>query len=187
MSRRTKRYAGRHGFTLMEMLVVLAILVLLVAMVAPRLLGTQKKANVSAAKTQIGLFKGSLERYALDMGSFPTTEQGLTALLQAPAEEGAAAESEQTTPSNWAGPYLNSPELPKDPWGRTYQYEYPPTHGTGEYPDIWSYGPDGEDGTEDDIVNWGQTQEDGEKAPGREAPAEDRAAAAPPPAESRQP
>ncbi len=174
MSRRNRRAAARQGFTLMEMLVVLAILVLLVAMVAPRLLGTQKKANISAAKTQIGLLKGSLERYALDMSGFPTTEQGLAALIQAPTEDGTSmgmgtedvsvgmdTGTTSTGSSNWAGPYVNSNELPKDPWGRPYQYEYPPTHGTGEYPDIWSYGPDGEDGTEDDIVSWTESQEGG--------------------------
>ncbi|NLY00447.1 MAG: prepilin-type N-terminal cleavage/methylation domain-containing protein [Rhodopirellula sp.] len=190
MLRRNRRNARRRGFTLMEMLVVLAILVLLVAMVAPRLLGTQKKANISAAKTQIGLLKGALERYALDMNGFPTTEQGLSALVQAPTADGISGgvvdggdagmgmESEGTTgsSSSWAGPYVNSNELPKDPWGRQYQYEYPPTHGSGEYPDIWSYGPDGEDATDDDIVSWNQSQEGGEMGGGGEdmpAPVED--------------
>jgi general secretion pathway protein G len=162
-----KRRARRQGFTLMEMLVVLAILVLLVAMVAPRILGTQKKADINAAKTQVGLLKSSLERYALDMKNFPTTEEGLQALLEAPAEEG--SEGAEGGATNWDGPYLNSTELPRDPWGNDYQYEYPPTHGTGDYPDIWSYGPDKEDGTEDDIVSWGKSQEEGESG----APSED--------------
>ena len=162
---RSMRKHARQGFTLMEMLVVLAILVLLVAMVAPRVLGTQKKADINAAKTQVGLLKASLERYALDMKTFPATEQGLQALLEAPAEEGGAAmegEGQATGTTNWDGPYLNSTELPRDPWGNDYQYEYPPTHGTGDFPDIWSYGPDKEDGTEDDIVSWGKSQEGGE-------------------------
>jgi general secretion pathway protein G len=146
----------------MEMLVVLAILVLLVAMVAPRILGTQKKADINAAKTQVGLLKAALERYALDMKDFPTTEQGLKALLEPPADEGSVGEESSSTASNWQGPYLNSTELPKDPWGNDYQYESPPTHGTGDYPDIWSYGPDREDGTEDDIVSWSKSQEAGE-------------------------
>lgn len=166
MTRSMKRRARRQGFTLMEMLVVLAILVLLVAMVAPRVLGTQKKADINAAKTQVGLLKASLERYALDMKTFPATEQGLQALLEAPADEGTAAgdgsEGEVAGTTNWDGPYLNSTDLPKDPWGNAYQYEYPPTHGTGDYPDIWSFGPDKEDGTEDDIVSWGKSQEGGE-------------------------
>ncbi len=160
----------------MEMLVVLAILVLLVAMVAPRILGTQKKADINAAKTQVGLLKASLERYALDMKDFPATEQGLKVLLEPPAAEGGVDEQDSGTASNWDGPYLNSTELPKDPWGNDYQYEYPPTHGSGDYPDIWSYGPDREDGTEDDVVSWSKSQEEGEMG----APMEDSQPSRPP-------
>jgi general secretion pathway protein G len=138
------------------MLVVLAILVLLVGMVAPRVLKSQKKADVNNAKAQIGMFRSCLERYAVDMKDFPTTEEGLTALVATPSE------SELAT--NWDGPYVNQPSIPVDPWGNEYQYEYPPTHGSGDYPDIWSYGPDGEDDTEDDIVSWSSSDgnEEGE-------------------------
>jgi general secretion pathway protein G len=135
-----------RGFTLVEMLVVLAILVLLVGMVAPRVLKSQKKADVNNAKAQIGMFRSCLERYAVDMKDFPTTEEGLAAMVKTPDESELAA--------NWDGPYVNQPTIPKDPWGNDYQYEYPPTNGSGDYPDIWSYGPDGEDDTEDDIVSW---------------------------------
>jgi general secretion pathway protein G len=130
-------------------LVVLAILVLLMAFAVPRILGRQKQANINTARTQLGMFKGALDLYQFDMGTLPTTEEGLEALFQAPtvSEEGAT--------SKWAGPYTNAPELPKDPWGNPYQYEYPPTRGSGPAPDIWSYGPDGQDNTEDDIVSWG--------------------------------
>ncbi len=81
-----RRRTRRAGFTLTEMLIVLAILVMLVALVVPRFLGTRKKADRQAAQAQIGLFRGALERYALDTKDFPTTEQGLQALLAAPGD-----------------------------------------------------------------------------------------------------
>jgi len=193
MSHATYRRSARRGFTLMELLVVLAILVLLMAMVAPRFIGVEKKANLKAAKSQIGLFRGALERYALDMKDFPSTDQGLQALVEAPSSSGGdrGGMSERRSESNaekrsdskadvkgdlksdsrdgekseghaWEGPYLNAGKVPKDPWGHDYQYEYPPTHGKGDFPDIWSYGPDGEDGTDDDIVSWTESQKDGE-------------------------
>jgi len=140
----------RRGFTLMEVLVVLAILVMLVGMVVPKILGTQKKADIQAAKTQIGMLKAALERYALDCKTYPTTDQGLQALIEKPAD------MDESVP--W-GPeaYINATELPRDPWGHDYHYEYPPTHGSGDSPDIWSAGPDGEEDTEDDIVSWSST------------------------------
>jgi len=141
----------------MEMLIVLGILVMLIALAAPRFLGAQRKADIQAAKTQIGLFRGALERYALDMKTFPATEQGLQALLTAPAES-TAAEGQTAAAGNWDGPYLDKTEIPKDPWGNDYQYRYPPERGTGDFPDIWSYGPDGQDNTEDDICSWGTPQ-----------------------------
>jgi general secretion pathway protein G len=162
----------------MELLVVLAILVLLMAMVAPRFLGVQKKADINAAKSQIGMFKAALERYALDMKGFPVTEQGLEALCEEPAEVdtmGTSGDTGSEPPSNepvesgsgekstnWDGPYLNATTVPKDPWGRAYHYEYPATHGKGDFPDIWSLGPDGQEETEDDIVSWTDSQEGGE-------------------------
>jgi general secretion pathway protein G len=140
----------RQGFTLMEMLIVLIILVILVGMVAPRLIGSRDKAEKNSAKAQIGLFKSALESYEFDCRSFPSTEQGLQALIQAPASDSETG----TATTGWGGPYLNSRELPKDPWGGVFNYEYPPTRGSGPGPDIWSFGPDGQDGTEDDIVSW---------------------------------
>ena len=178
------------------MLVVLAILVLLVGMVAPRVLKSQKKADVNNAKAQLGMFRTCLERYAVDMKDFPTTEQGLRALIAPPDSSGSAADiggggdrgadrapngarsgagdlgggdlggnsGSSSSASGWDGPYVNQDAIPKDPWGNEYQYEYPPTNGTGDYPDIWSYGPDGEDGTDDDIVSWSNTDGDNSDA-----------------------
>jgi len=146
----------RRGFTLIEMLVVLAILVLLMSMVGPRILGSREKADISSTKTQIGMFRGSLEQYNLDTRSYPTTEQGLAALVEAPSDE-------EEGESNWDGPYISKSEIPKDPWGNDFQYEYPPEHGKGDFPDIWSYGPDGEDNTEDDITNWTKEDDEGDE------------------------
>jgi general secretion pathway protein G len=161
--RRTGRRQPQNGFTLMEMLLVLAILVILMGLVGPRILGSQKKADINTAKTQIGMFKATLEGYALDMKTFPGTEDGLVALIQAPSDPDTAAK--------WGGPYLDGQEIPKDPWGNDYQYEYPPSHSERDFPDIWSFGPDGEDGTEDDIVNWGQPSGSGDTTTNPTSPA----------------
>ncbi len=83
--KRIRTASARLGFTLVEMLVVLGILVVLVSLVAPRIIGSQKKADIKAAKTQIGMIKAALEHYALDTKSYPTTEQGLQALIERPA------------------------------------------------------------------------------------------------------
>ena len=158
----------RAGFTLVEMLVVLAILVLLVTMVVPRIIGSQKKADINAAKTQIGMYKAALERYALDCKKFPETEQGLNALVSKPADL-----NENTS---WDGPYVTG-EIGKDPWGNEYQYAYPPERGSGDNPDIWSYGPDGEDNTDDDICSWTAGSgggRSGDQDMAKETPAETR-------------
>jgi general secretion pathway protein G len=145
MSHRNSPRRARRAFTLMELLLVMAILVILLGLVAPRFIGTQKKANENAAKIQIEMFADPLKTYVLDMNTFPTTEQGLKSLIEAPAD--------LENPKKWRG-YLDADEIPKDPWGHDYQYAYPPTHNKRDFPDIWSLGPDGEDGTEDDIGNW---------------------------------
>lgn len=169
MKKQTATRDLRRGFSLTELLIVMAILVLLVSLVGPRLLGTKKKADVSSVKTQIGMLQSSLEQYAIDMNKFPSTEEGLKALLEDPTGSGgessddlAGEDGEEDGGSNWAGPYLKSTTLPKDPWGKAYKYEYPPTHGKGDTPDIWSLGPDGEENTDDDVVSWkGGSKSDG--------------------------
>ncbi len=168
--KRTPRKISRGGFTLVELLIVMAILVLLVSMVGPRLLGSKAKADISAVKTQIGMFQAALERYAIDMNTFPSKEQGLQALITEPSADSLGGEGDlggedialegeegdsETGGSNWDGPYLKADRVPKDPWGNSYGYEFPATHNKQGIPDIWSFGPDGQENTEDDITSWG--------------------------------
>jgi len=128
----------RRGFTLMEVLLVLAILVVLGSMVTVGYMQIQRNANKDAAKGQIGLLENAVDLYALNVGTCPTTQQGLSALRTAP--------SELKNVAKWAGPYLKE-ELPVDPWGQPYQYEQ---ISADEFK-IWSNGPDGQQGSEDDI------------------------------------
>lgn len=174
--------ASRSGFTLTELLIVMAILVLLVSLVGPRLLGSKKKADVNAVKTQIGMFQSALERYAIDMNTFPSDQHGLQALVAKPGggagdsidasfddlgddlalNDGSGESAGGGNASNWDGPYLKQTKLPKDSWGNSYSYAYPPKKGDTDVPDIWSFGPDGKENTEDDIVSWTGTKSGGD-------------------------
>jgi len=144
----------RRGLTLLELMIVLIILVGLIAIVGPRLLGTQKKADIRTAQIQIGGLAAGLKQYAVDMKTFPLTEEGLGLLLNAPEDEALA--------KKWDGPYLETDKMPIDPWGSEFQYEYG-TDGAGAdsagekstaaFPRIFSLGPDRQPGTSDDISN----------------------------------
>lgn len=139
--RRTSPRAAA-GFTLLELLVVLVILGLLVGVVAPRFFGQIGKSEVKVATAQIRSLEDALDQYRLDVGRYPTTEQGLAALNSPPA--GVA---------RWQGPYLKK-AVPDDPWGSPYQYRAPGEHGEV---DLFSLGKDGQPGgTADaaDIANW---------------------------------
>lgn len=128
------------GFTLIELMLVVIIIGALVAMVMPRMAGRSEQARVSAARADINSnIATGLKLYELDNGSYPTTGQGLNALLVAP---GGA--------KGWAGPYLE--KKPLDPWSRDYQYESPGTHRQRDY-DLFSLGKDGQVSA-DDITNW---------------------------------
>lgn len=161
-----RQHRLRRGFTLTELLIVLGILVALMALVLPRLLSTRGKADEQTVRTQIGLFRGALERYVVDTRGFPSTEQGLIALFEAPGESSGGAAADMGTSDSetsdlgsgstagWDGPYMEGDGVPLDPWGNEFQYCYPPEKNKSDFPDIWSFGPDKEDGTEDDIGNW---------------------------------
>lgn len=132
----------QSGFTLLELLVVMVIIGLLAGYVAPRYFAQIGKSEVKTARAQIDALEKALETYRLDTGHFPTTEQGLKALMERPANM-----------PKWQGPYLKK-SVPDDPWGHAYQYTSPGTHG--EY-DLLSYGRDGRPGGQDedaDITNW---------------------------------
>ncbi|MBM4000808.1 MAG: type II secretion system protein GspG [Planctomycetes bacterium] len=146
-----KRYAS--GLTLLELMIVLVILVGLIALVGPRLLGTQAKADIKNTRTQIGNLESALKLYAVDMRTFPNTEDGLKSLLQPPEDERKA--------KSWQGPYLDDEVIPRDAWDNEFLYEYPPTNGKRDFPNVASAGPDGEMNTADDIINWRAGQEGG--------------------------
>ena len=137
MFRRRRR---RRGFTLMEVLLVLAILVILGSMVGFFIAGMQKTAYQDLARSQIGMFENQLDAYRLHVGTYPNANQGLQALRTPPAD--------LQNPAKWRGPYSQK-EIPADPWGNPYQYELVGP----EQVRIWSWGPDGADGTEDDVAN----------------------------------
>lgn len=135
---------GRHGFTLIEIMIVVIIIAGLAAMVVPRLVGRTDQANQSIAKADVlSNLAMALKLYYLDNGKFPTTEQGLAALETAPAAS--------PVPRNWNGPYLES--VPQDPWGNPYKYRNPGTMNKNGY-DLYSTGSDGAENTDDDIKNW---------------------------------
>lgn len=130
------------GFTLLELLVVIVIIGLLASYVAPRYFKEVGKSEIKVAKAQIEGLGKALDQYRLDTGHYPSTEQGLTSLMERPSGE-----------AKWDGPYLQK-ALPKDPWDKPYMYRFPGEHG--EY-DIYSYGKDGQaggSGENVDINSW---------------------------------
>jgi len=137
-----RKIKREKGFTLIEILVVVIIIGLLAALVGPKLFGKVGTAKLSAAKAQIELFGTALDTFRLDVGRYPTAEEGLKALREKPSGV-----------EGWQGPYLPK-EIPIDPWGTPYVYKSPGEHG--DY-DLISYGLDkveGGEGENQDIVSW---------------------------------
>lgn len=131
----------RSAFTLIELMLVVIILGVLVSMVAPRLTGRSEEAKIKVAQADIkGSIPTALKLYELDNGKFPSSDVGLKALRD-----------KVSSAVNWKGPYLDNDPL--DPWGNEYKYRFPGQKNKYDY-DLWSIGPDGSDGTEDDIGNW---------------------------------
>lgn len=139
-----------RGFTLIELMVVIAILGILATIVVPRMVGRVDKANRSKAMTEIKGFQTALEAFRLDCGRYPTSSEGLNALIRAPG--GIDADKYQK------GGYLQTPQIPKDPWAHDYIYVSPGLHN--EDYDVESYGKDGRDGGQGDdadIESWAMT------------------------------
>lgn len=137
----------RDGFSLIELLIVMVIIGLLAGIVGPRLFGKEEDARRNTAKGQISGFETALDTYRLDVGKYPTTDQGLKALRVNPGDE-----------AKWNGPYLKK-AVPLDPWDNPYEYESPSEHG--DYA-IWSLGPDGQPGGDaknKDIISWSEDEE----------------------------
>jgi len=131
---------SRRAFTLVEILLVVTIIGILAALVIPRIAGTGERARVTAAQADInGGIKSALGQYEVDNGFYP---KSLNDLIQQPSNA-----------KNWHGPYLDPPQLPLDPWQNPYIYYYPGKHNASSY-DLLSVGPDGKEGTDDDIGNW---------------------------------
>lgn len=142
MKKHTRR-GKPNGYTLVELLVVLAILGLLVALAAPRVIKYLGSAKTDTARIQIEKLAGVLDLYRLELGRYPTEQEGLVALVEPP-----------TQVEGWNGPYLKNREALTDPWGKPYGYRSPGEHG--EY-DLYTLGADGKqggDGEDQDVTNW---------------------------------
>jgi len=139
-----RRSRGESGFTMMELLVVLAILGLLAGLAITNVAGIFGGAQGQTAQIFVKeSMKSPLFTYSLHMGGFPSTAEGLQALITAPGDKA----------DRWHGPYVTDTKIPLDPWGEPYQYAFPGTHNKAGY-DLWSKGPDKVSGTDDDIGNW---------------------------------
>lgn len=144
VSRRGPRRAGAgvSGFTLIELMLVLVILATLAAIVVPKFTGHSQRAKITAAETQIASFSTALDAFEIACSRYPTTTEGLQALVEKPASNA----------EGWEQPYFHQ-DIPNDPWGNEYQYRYPGTYNKYGY-DLYSVGPDGKLGGGDDIKNW---------------------------------
>ncbi len=138
-----KRVRRRAGFTLIELLLVLVILAALAAIVTPKFAKRSEQARKTSASTQISHFEVALDAFEIDVGRYPTTSEGLEALVKKPANA-----------EGWQQAYLKR-DVPLDPWGNEYIYRYPGQYNEDGY-DLYSYGPDGKQGGGDDITNWSE-------------------------------
>jgi len=139
----SRSIAGIRGMTLIEILVVLTLIGIVMGIVGGNYLGQGEKAKQKAAKIEIEQIGQTLDMFKLEVGRYPTTQEGLQALITAP-----------TGVTNWNGPYWKKSTLPKDPWTNEYKYASPGQHGAY---DVWSYGADGKEGgegTDKDITSW---------------------------------
>lgn len=137
-----------RGFTLLEIIGVLTLLAAIITLVAPNVIKQTQKGQIKAAYAQVNALKSVINAYYMDNGDYPTTEQGLRALIEKP--------SIPPIPENWNGPYLEDGKIPKDPWGRELIYKKPGEHNPNSY-DLYTLGSDKKEGGEGaaaDIGNW---------------------------------
>jgi len=134
----------RSGFTLLEVMIVVAIIVMLAAFAIPNLLGMQDKAKIDSTRVQVNAFNSAVESYKALTGDFPTGDQGLSMLVTGPGTQ------------DWKPLMANEDVNMLDQWGNKYNYMYPGSKNKygSSHPDIWSSGPDRQSGTADDIGNW---------------------------------
>lgn len=137
------KLCSKGGFTIIELMLVMVILTVLAAVVVPKFTNRSEQARITAANTDISNIEVALESFEVDMGRYPTSTEGLDALVDEPYS---------TKTSSWKGPYVKR-GIPNDPWGEPYIYTIPGRHNTYGY-DLYSYGPDGQEGGDDDIDNW---------------------------------
>lgn len=140
LNQTTRKTRRNRGFSILELLLVLVILAILAGIVGVNFIGKSADAKIKAARTQLENIKQALTTYEIDTGTLPTTQQGLEALSENPGNV-----------EGWTGPYMEE-KLPKDQWGKEWQYRYPGTHNN--FFDLYSAGPDGIEGNDDDIKNW---------------------------------
>ncbi len=137
-----KKVRRNNGFSLIELLLVLVILAALASVIVPKFAGRGKQAKVTATQLEIKNLSNALNTFEIENDRFPTTSEGLKALIEKPANA-----------TGWEKPYLEKQEIPKDPWGNEYTYRQPGQRNEYSF-DLSSAGPDGKANTEDDITNW---------------------------------
>src|SRR5262245_1800148 len=141
--RRRENRHSEYGFTLVEILVVITIIALIMAVAGPRVLNYLSESKAKAAKIQIDSFANALDLYFLDAGQFPSSSEGLNALMRRPGSM-----------AGWNGPYLKGNTLPTDPWGRPYVYRFPGQYGSYDIISLGADGQEGGTGAAADITSW---------------------------------
>ena len=134
---------AQRGFTLLELLVVLVILGMLAALVGPRVMKYVSSSKSDTAKLQVEELVAALDMYKLEVGRYPTSQEGLHALVEAPGGT-----------TSWNGPYLKKKVVPKDPWGAEYRFASPGQHGAVDVSSLGADGREGGEGEDRDIVSW---------------------------------